>query len=698
MKKILYLFLLFFAAAQLQAQTRDSIRTRPVARDSVQLRNSKLHSQDTTLTAAVRDSLKKHAEIFIPINRNSLTSGYEFNNQIKKADLMFHDYRYTADYMELFPLSFLRNLGSLGQPSELLIYGAGFNQTSYLHDGMLINNRLTNSFDLNFLPSESVDSIEIIPLARGFLYGTLNNTASVNFISKDNYSIGSSKAPYTRIRYYQAPNEEAMIDFIYSAYFSKKLITTAEITNKTMDDRFPNSNFSIWNGSLKMKYLLNNTFNIIAVYGYLKSQTGLYGGITKTYIDSLQGLANIPDQGLNVDVYYTNRYQKNTQHNFNLELLSNNFKNFKSDLNLYYRYNLTEFRENEKRASAAVPYIFDNNKSRTYGLSLRETYQDTVFNADLSGIYERNEFDGGAISVNENTGVLALAGRLSGALVNRTFIPSVFAKYLNYKNESYLGIGADVTLSITDNFKLYGGMSRFNEPLSITERNFIIPDSLRPVSNSFNRVKSISSRRLTVMEIGAALRLKDLQLGLNAFSCITSDKPSPVMLKQSGSVIGFIPEDSKVYGAGLNLNYNLWKFYVEARPAYYIVKESNYPLPKYTFNGGIYYRDTLFNANLHLKTGFMLEAAGRQNFYSYDFEKSLPAYNYFDAASASVYNVGEKVDPFTRLDFVLIGQIQKRATLYFTFENLFGKNYYVVPYYITPGQGMRIGFSWEFLN
>lgn len=686
----------------LMAQTRDSLRTRPgvMLRDSVHApgRDS-LHLRDTTAEAMKRDSLKKHAEVFIPMYRSSLTSGYEFNNQIKKKDLLFHDYRYSADYLKLFPLSFLRDLGSLGQPGELLLYGAGFNETSYLHNGELINNRLSNSFDLNLLPSESVDSIEVIPLPRGFLYGTLNNTASVNFISKDSYSIGNSKAPYTRIRYYQAPNDEAMIDFIYSAYISRKLITTAEVTNKTIGARFPNSDFSIWNGSVKMKYLLSNSFNILASYDYAKRQTGLYGGVTKAFIDSVGGLANIPQQGLNVDVYYASRYEKQTLHNFSLHFLSSYFKNFQSDLNAYYRFNLTEFRQNEKGTSSSVPVIFDDNRGRTYGLSLRQTYQDTVFNADLSGIYERNSLSGGVLASDENTGVLALAGRISAGLLDRMLIPSFYAKYLNHSNESYVGMGADLTLRLSDNFKLYGGMSRYNEPLTVPERNSSIPPAVVAMSINLNRIYNISSRRLTVMEAGALLSLKDFQIGADLFSRFTYDRPSPIMLLDNmNSVVGYTPEDSKIYGAGMNLNFNLWKIYFEARPAYYTEKESNYPLPKYTFNGGMYYRDTLFNANLHLKTGFAFEAAGSQKFYSYDFEKSLSAYNFVNAGGSSIYTINETVSPFTRLDFVLIGEIQRRAIIYFTFENILDKSYYVVPYYPAPSQGIRLGFSWEFLN
>lgn len=691
---------MFFAAALIQAQTRDSLRTKPIRRDSLGTAE-RVRLNDTT--ASKRDSLKKIPEVVIPLHKSSFNSDYEFNNQIKKSALLFNDYRYTADYLRLFPLAFIRDLGSLGQPGEVLLYGAGFNQTSYLHNGMLINNRLTNSFGLNMLQSESVDSIEVLPLPRGFLYGTLNNPASVNFISKDSYSIGNSKAPYSRIRYYQAPDEEAMIDFIYSAYFSRRLITTVEVTNKTIGERFPNSAFSIWNGSAKVKYLLSNTFNISGSYGYVKSQTGLYGGLTKHFIDSV-GITNLPDQGLNVEVNYpslngiSTRYEKNTLHNFSLQLLSSYFKNFKSELNAYYRYSLNEFRQNEKRALASMPYISDNNKARTYGVSLRQIYTDTLFNADMSGIYERNEFETRLLRANENKGTLALSGRLSSILFNRTLIPSVYAKYLNYSGGNYIGAGADITLHISDNLKLYGGLSRFNQPLSPIERSYSGPDTISNRTSIMARMNGITSSRHTVMEAGAELRLKNFSVGAELFSRYSFNTPSAVMLKENNSATGFIPEDSKIYGAGLNLNFNLWRIYLESRSAYYSVKESNYPMPDFTFNGGIYYRDTLFNANLHLKAGFMLQAAGAQKFYAYDFERNVPAYNFINYGSTSIYNINETAAPFGRLDFVLIGEIQGRAIIYFTFENILSRNYYVVPYYITQAQGIRLGFSWEFLN
>ena len=44
-----------------------------------------------------------------------------------------------------------------------------------------------------------IDSIEILPLPRGFLYGPDNYIAAVNFIEKDFLT----PVPYTRIKYYE---------------------------------------------------------------------------------------------------------------------------------------------------------------------------------------------------------------------------------------------------------------------------------------------------------------------------------------------------------------------------------------------------------------------------------------------------------------------------------------------------------------
>jgi len=98
------------------------------------------------------------------------------------------------------------------------------------------------------------------------------------------------------------------------------------------------------------------------------------------------------------------------------------------------------------------------------------------------------------------------------------------------------------------------------------------------------------------------------------------------------------------------------------------------------FTGGLYVNDFFFDDNLYLKTGF--------KFY------------YIGEISSAKYNtsLNRATDPINRLDFILAGEIQKAAIVYFTWENLFNKQYYIYPYYPMPQRNIRFGLAWELFN
>ena len=136
------------------------------------------------------DSLKLSDSLLTRMRPDSIAPIYStvlFNNSfvINNNDLLHNDYKYTGDYLRLFPFNFIKDLGFTGQPNETFLYGVGNNSISYLMDGISINDRYSNSFNLNLIQSEDTDSIEIVPLPRGFLYGSYSNPVSVNFITKD---------------------------------------------------------------------------------------------------------------------------------------------------------------------------------------------------------------------------------------------------------------------------------------------------------------------------------------------------------------------------------------------------------------------------------------------------------------------------------------------------------------------------------
>jgi len=74
---------------------------------------------------------------------------------------------------------------------------------------------------------------------------------------------------------------------------------------------------------------------------------------------------------------------------------------------------------------------------------------------------------------------------------------------------------------------------------------------------------------------------------------------------------------------------------------------------------------------MSLKTGFVLKY--------YDFES-------------------ENFESAYQVDFTIAGIIQKVAIVYFSWENLFDKQYFIVPYYPMRERGIRFGLAWEMFN
>jgi len=160
------------ALGQIQDSVTAELKIYP---DTLSIKPDSIITSDSLLIVTKRDSIA-------PLYSSPLT---ETSFIASNKDLLKLEYQYTGDYLRLSQFNFIKNLGFTGQPNETFLYGVGNNAVSYLLDGISYNDRQANSLNLNLIQSEDVDSIEVIPLPRGFLYGAYNNPVSVNFITKD---------------------------------------------------------------------------------------------------------------------------------------------------------------------------------------------------------------------------------------------------------------------------------------------------------------------------------------------------------------------------------------------------------------------------------------------------------------------------------------------------------------------------------
>lgn len=622
---------------------------------------------DSLTVKAVKDTI-------IPL---TFKAELPFSSIIGHEEIRRMNLRYAGDLFSLLPVSYKRSLGFSGLPEELNFYGAKFGNVSYFENGILLNDRTRNVYDLNLYQTEDVDSIELVPSPRGFLHGVKNNLAAVNFITKDFIAM----PPYTRLKYIESPFGEGYVDAQFNSLFSKKYIFSFDISNRKMDKGFDNSDFSLWQAKVKLKYLYSNSLNFFLNYNFVKSDIGLNGGIN---YDSLATITTSPEKYLydilSSPVVIRERYQKVKQHNFSARMLTHLYKESTSELSFYYRFNLDEYRQNEFGKQSNLPVFLSDRKTKVLGGILNHQTNFGIFNLSLKGNYEYvYYFEKFYPYNNSNSDVLSMDGILSCSLLNNKLTPSVFGKVITKNKTNYSGVGTDLNFLLSDNSSLYTGISYF-----VKEYEFypIIATRLSPpLPTNFTAefgYKQTTEKTFTAINLFYNKR----RTRFVGFENIHSIVPTSAIYNIT---------DEETYGAGLTFNYTYWKIHAITNSTFSSKKigSSNKPyLPNITLNWKVEYRDTLFNTSLRLRTGFEAKYSGKQVHAQYDFYETRV-----------FYNTNKPLVPasFT-LDFYLSGEIQKSAMIFFSWENLFGNNYYITPYFPMPWRGIRFGIAWEFSN
>lgn len=589
---------------------------------------------------------------------------------ISREKIIKSNYRFAGDLLNDFPLSFQRDYGFVGYPNEILLYGIGSPFVNWMSDGISLNDRFNNSYNLNLIQTEDIDSIEVVPLTRGFLYGSYMYPVTVNFITRDFIP----KQPYSRIRYIQGPNREASVDANFHALVSKKFLFSFDITNRIKDSTFRNTEFSIWQIKTRLKYFLSDEINFIASYNYNDYKTGFNGGID---IDSIESLTtdinsilydeflapvNLPDDKI-----------KTLQHFPRLSLLTNFFTWLKSDVNVFYRFS----RVNRK------DIFFDLTEEKVLGFSFNNKVFLKNFEFKLFVDYENQRqsarirddiiilpiFDTYVLSNTFN--VLSFGGILTSKLLQDKMNISLFYKYSDLKknfgreifysgtditissfgystNPTNSGMGFDLSFRFNDNLKFYAGGSFFDEySISSTNKEPLLFQSGLSFSNDFLNT--------------------DLYYVYNEYLVHSS--------------ANYHKQADRVNGLALSLKTKFNFILLESQNTFYDSPSGSelYFVPDFSSRTGLYYNDFLFDNNLDLKAGFIFTYFGKQNF-------------------SSVETRIIKVPSVSRLDFSLAGEVRKAAIVYFIIENIFDKKYYLTPYYPMPERNFRFGIAWEFLN
>ncbi len=596
---------------------------------------------------------------------------YTNSSFITDSTFLWSDYRFAGDVLLIFPATFNRSLGTLGQHEELLIYGRGFNGISVFQDGLLLNDRTSNNFDFNFIQTESTDSIEIASLPRGFLFGAKNNPVGINVMP----SSKTVTAPYSRIKFYQAPNGEAMLDARFNQRVYKKAQLSFEISNRKIDQSYENSDYSLWAIKAGLMVPLNNSTTFYTNFQHDRMVTGLYGGVN---VDSVAKEYNDVTTAIYSPIQafpnYAFRYEKQHQNTVSAMLNSTYLNSAFTSLRFYFRDNLTEYRENEYNQDAAKQRIVFNRASKSEGVSLRQDLNLPFGSLNAFGGYEYTTVQDYYNFTRPQSSALYAGASLNTAMFDSTVIPAVFAKYLNISGTAYKGAGADLQYNFTDKLNVYAGYSTFEK-----QREYVYEPEKNIMHNA--EIKLRAKYPQCTFEWNAFYskgnKLADSSVMVNAYD-------------ESGT--RFVnANDEPVTGTGLSLSARYSFLQLESSVSYQKSTMDNKAIktvPEISGNAGLYYRGIHFDSSLVIKAGVQAKFFTGFTPLQYDYFYTRTYYSpYVKAIKAN-----------SILNIVVVGEIKKAAIVYFTYENLLGAEYYITPVYPAFGRGMRFGLSWELWN
>jgi hypothetical protein len=588
---------------------------------------------------------------------------------VNDSTFLKNDYRYAADFLSSFPGYFVQGLGNLGQPEETMIYGQGLGNISYFQDGVPLNHYPENYYNLNQLQSESIDSLELVPLSRSFLYGSENNAVALNSIS----SFRISRVPYTRIRFYQAPDGEAMLDLQLHEQIYHKVNLFFELTNRKKEYTFLNTTYSNWAGRLGLTYpLIDSALSIGLEYSYHRTITDLWGGVDYNAVAKLypsQTSIALYDFVYGTPVFADNNAKEQTN-DIVFKVNSNLVENQPGSLRLYFRDDLNEYRLNDNLPVSDPSRADFNLAEHLIGGVLSQRIKLPLMHIDATGGIEKWWTNNTVFDGRENEARSYASGIATVDFIDSTITPAFFIKYLNKGGSSYPGVGADITILLPGKVKLYAGLSRYSQSY-LPENNNITNAEVRLEAGLPAGMVSISGYRT---KPGSnyhrqALVWQDSVLANVAVPAYIAD----------------------VTGVQFQFRQLFHPIAIEAAVNYlHETPQADEPqtMPTWSGTAGIYYEGVHFESALRVRTGFVatFSTSYHPRAYDYFFMQSFPST--VVSSNPAAFN----------LNFTAAGEIKKSAIVYFTWENLFDYRYYYVPYYPMTRRGLRFGIAWDLFN
>jgi hypothetical protein len=395
-------------------------------------------------------------------------------------------------------------------------------------------------------------------------------------------------------------------------------------------------------------------------------------------------------------VVNTDSYEKLTRHDVDATLAARLIGDSTdvSALTLYYSHNLREYRDEELGSSPNGLSLVQDHRTSWMGAQIQQIYTGGPQRLSFGAGVEIRQIEG-SHTLGRRRNVIGHVRAVEEISLPGPVRIGLFGRYDRYLNDDHLGAGADARFQVTDDLAVLAGYSASARVPTYSELYWTDPDVGRP--------GEVTAERHTMAEAGVEFRPAPgaaITLSYGARSV-----RDPVLLSASGTInSGTLAGHGALYPGfqitnGPDLLTHSLEAGVRAR-FWYVLLEGTFLwtvqesdgggepdlYPEIAARGGVYFRTSLFNGSLDLKTGFrgtyQAESRGA----------------YFDqVALAYADHPGAAAPGGSSVDFLLTAGIGD-AVIYFTWENLADQLWYRTPYYPIRDRGIRFGLSWEFLD
>jgi outer membrane cobalamin receptor len=598
-------------------------------------------------------------------------------NVIQRTKIRWGDYGYLGDLLWEIPGAFVRDLGSVGQPSQLTLRGLGWHEVAVLVDGRPVNEPLTGTANLNLFPIQGIKKIEYQTGVRAFLYGFNGTGGTLNIATEDFYI----NRPYSRIRYSEGGYSFLSTDGIFSQNLTRRINFSAGFQRRTLEGRFPNSNYDAWNLRVKLRYIPSNHVNLVVSEVYNRTEVGLNGGVN---------LMNTPPayvfDELQATVASTDSYEKVHRHDLTatLGLRWLDDSTVVSRATAYYSHNLREYRDEENRPDPNGIFIQSDHRTSWYGLKLSQEFQKWGHEIRLGAeIQQRKDTESQNIGVRDET-----AASLTGEVELKVgpIKPAIFGRYDRYRGDSFGSYGADANWAVLPWLSVFGGYSASYRTPTIQELYW-------QGEGLTSDVREEESHEL--LEAGILAHLYDM---LEFRAAYFHRRIADVIVSeyQGGEMLGVFPQgvlqnDPERTITGFDGRLALKAGPVLARGTWTLLTQpANYPweriYPEFFISGEIAYRQLLFQDHLDLRVGL------RGKFFTSNFGEQFNP-----ETMIYVQNTRAELNQQGSVDLLLVGRIG-RAYIHVILENVTGEQYMLSPFYPMPPRKIRFGIEWEFLD